>query len=316
MGARFYPKKYNPDPVTNKLFKPDRTVVVQGRRRTGKTTFVTEMLLRHRRLYPKIFLFTKTKRNNYWQQYIPVHKIAQGLDDDVLGELIEINSKRYEQWKIQTDRGRIRGNPLTLFVFEDLVAEKILRQAVHLETATMNGRHHGVPCYIMSQVITGLTPNERDNIDEWVFFRPDDKRTPNMIRETFGEEVLEVAKRVWEDGHAFIINTAARTPLAERLFYYDTDIEYIKKMTHRNVSLCNKAWWGGRDVKSQKKMFPYVELPAVSTLMGEFNHSTVNEDGEAEEEDAMPDIEENEEEMPPAEEPKKIEVSVVEKPNF
>lgn len=316
-----YPKKYDPDPVTNKLFKADATVVVQGRRRTGKSTWVTEMCLRRRRVYPKICMFTKTKRNNYWQQYLPVHKIADGLDDEVLGELIEINSLRYEQWKINIEQtGKISGNPLLLLVFEDLVAEKILRQAKNLETATMNGRHHGVPCIIMSQVIVGLTPNERDNIDEWVFFRPDDKRTPNMIRETFGDDVLELAKRVWKDGHAFIINTAPRVPLEERLFWYDTDLEYIKKMTHRNVVLCNKKWWGPHDPKTQKKRYPYVELCSTSTLMGEFNNDTVNKDGDVEDEDTMPAIgedgEEKKDDKDVVDSAKKVEVHVVEKSNF
>lgn len=314
-----YPKKYDPDPVTNKLFKPDATVVVQGRRRTGKSTFVTEMLLRRRRLYPKIFMFTGTKRNNYWQQYLPVHKIAEGLDDDLLGELIELNSARYEQWKIEWERtGKVRGNPLTLFVFEDLVAEKILRQAPHLETATMNGRHHGVPCYIMAQVIVGLTPNQRDNIDEWVFFRPDDQRTPNMIRETFGDDVLEVAKRVWKDGRAFIINTAPRLPIEERMFWYESDRDYIKQMTHRNVVLCNKQWWGEHDIKEQKKRYPYKELPSTATLIGEFNNSVVNKDGDVEDEDTMPNVgvEHDKKDDEKEESAKKIEVHVVEKPNF
>lgn len=319
-GKLPYPKKYDPDPVTNKLFRPDATVVVQGRRRSGKSTFVTEMLLRRRRVYPKIFMFTATKRNNYWQQYLPVHKIAEGLDDDLLGELIQINSERYEQWKIQwQSTGKIRGNPLALFVYEDLVAKQILRQARNLETATMNGRHHGVPCYIMSQVIVGLTPNQRDNIDEWVFFRPDDPRTPQMIRETFGDDVLDVAKRVWRDGRAFIINTAPRIPIEERIFWYETDLDYIKEMTHRNVVLCNKQWWGEHDIKEQKKRYPYKELPATATLIGEFNNSILNEDGEPEEEDTMPHIGEEKKDdgdEKSAENAKKIEVHVVEKPNF
>mgnify|MGYP001163291134 CR=1 FL=1 len=317
-----YPKKYEPDPLKNKLFKADRTVMVQGRRRTGKTTFVTEMLLRHRRLYPKIFVFTKTKRNNYWQQYVPVHKIAQGIDDEVLGELIEINSERYEQWKIQKQvHGKVRGNPLTMFVFEDCVAEKEMRKALHLQTVTMNGRHHGVPCYIMSQDYVGLTPGERDNIDEWVFFRPDDERTLTMIRTTFGADVLEIAKRVWEDGRMFIINTAPRTPLQERIFWYESDLEYIEKMTHRNVVLCNKKWWGPHDPKTQKKKYPYAELSAIGTLIGEFNNDILNEEGDVEDEDTMPaigneDDNEKKEDKDTADSAKKVEVHVVEKSNF
>lgn len=319
LPPRFYPKKYNPDPVTNKLFKPDRTVMVLGRRRTGKTTYTTEMLLRHRRLYPRIFVWTKTKRNNYWQQYVPVHKISQGLDDDELGELQQMNSELYEQWKlVKFNTGKVQGNPLTMHVYEDCVAEGILRKTKHVQRMMMNGRHDGTPCYILAQDHCGLTPGERDNIDEWVLFRPDSTRVLNMIRESFGNEVLEVAKRVWEDGRIFIINTAPRTPLSERLFWYETDKEYIEKMTHRDVTLCNKRWWGEHDVKSQKKKYPYVELPSVSTLMGQHNRSVLNEDGEeAEDEDNETEqIGDHDELSKPAAEEPKIQVNEVEKPNF
>lgn len=314
----FYPPKYDPDPITNKLFKPDQTVLVLGRRRTGKTTWATEMLLRRRRVYGRIFVFTKTKRNNYWQQYVPVNKIAQGLDDDTLTDILDLNSRLYEQWKLYKQRtGHVRGNPLTLCVFEDLVAERVLRSSKPLQRVTMNGRHDGTPCYVLAQDFCGLDPGERDNIDEWVLFRPDSRRVLSMVRETFGDDILRVAQRVWKDGRMFIINTAPRIPLEKRVFWYETDVEYVKDMTHRNVALCNRRWWGERDVKSQKKRYPYVELPSTATLIGQFNNDIRDDDDAELAEVDDKDIENNDENgEAPSAGGAKVNVGVVEKPNF
>lgn len=266
----FYPPKY--DPENDKLFKPDETVFVLGERRSGKTTVVTELTLRRRRLFPKVFVFTRTKHNNYWQQYVPERKIFARLDEEALEAIIHANTERYTEWKLIKHRtGKTKGNPLILLIFEDLVTQNELRQSPSIKTACLNGRHHGLATYTLAQDYCGMTPAERDNMDRWIIFRSDSDRVLSMIRQSFGPQVLDCAKRVWNDGRMIIIHKDKRVPLTDRIFWYESDMDYIKSATHRHLHLGNERWWSGESAEHQKSEFPCVDLPSVATLEGKFN---------------------------------------------
>ena len=272
---RFYPPNYFPppyDPLKDKHFNIDDRNFWLGESRSGKTTACTQWLLLLRRLYPIVFCFSKTARNNYWHQYLPDTKIAHDVDEDVCEELLRDNYKRFEKWKIlKVKTGKYVGNPIVKVIFEDCITENQLRNSVAVKTIALNGRHFGISCDVLAQDFIGMTPGERDNFDRWILFRPDGARSRNMIRESFGDEIMNIAERVWADNKALVINKKKRVPLMERLYTWDSDIDLIKAMTHKNLTLGNAKSWSGIRIEKQKKEHPYVELPSLPTLAGKFN---------------------------------------------
>jgi len=266
----WFPPKYDPD--NDPHFDIDETVLVLGERRSGKTTWQTEMLLRRRRLYPCVFVFTQTRANNYWQQYVPAKKIADNLDDEVLRKIIDDNTERFTEWKlIKHNTGKYKGNPIVKIVFEDMISEDALRKSKVLQRVCYNGRHHALSVDILSQDYVGMKRGERDNMDRWVIFRPDSGAVLNWLRESLGPRVMEIAKQVWAKGAMFILNRKKRIPLMERMYWYESDMCYITAATHKNLCLGNAAWWAGVDVRKQKQKYPCVEYPALATLESKFN---------------------------------------------
>ena len=273
LPRNYYPPQY--DIENDKHFNIDDMNFFLGERRSGKTTESLKWNLVRRRLYPIVYCFSKTKHNNFWQQVLPDDKIAGNLSDDelesVLRDIMSDQMKRYQKWKQTCAEGRVTGNPIIKIIFEDYITARTLRKSDAMQEICFNGRHYGISCDIMSQDYIGMSPGERDNMDRFIVYRPDSGRTRNMLRESFGNEFLAVAERVWRDGRAIVINKKKRVPTKERLAWTEGDPEFNKKAIHRNLTLGNAAFWGDVDVVKQKEEFPYVELPSLSTLRGQFN---------------------------------------------
>jgi hypothetical protein len=297
----YYPPKY--DCENDKHFDIDDTELFLGERRSGKSTQCMEWNLKRRRLYPYVWCFSKTAINNYWHQVLPEAKICGPVTDDVLEALVrnilETNSQRYAIWKANKQAtGHIAGNPIVKIIFEDYVSAQTLRKLDVLQEICFNGRHHGIATDILSQDYVGMTPGERDNMDRFILYRPDSGRTRNMIRESFGNEILEIAERVWNNGKALVVCKKKRVPPLERLAWTEGDVAYNKAAIHKNLVLgCNRMW-EDVDIKKQKKKRPYVELPSLSTLEAQFNVpiervEPESDDSEAEDKDldeALADI--------------------------
>lgn len=290
----WFPPKYDPD--NDPHFDIDETTMFLGERRSGKTTVCTELNLKRRQLYPCVYVFTKTRQNNYWQQYVPVKKIAGDLDNDVLANMIVENGKRLLKWKIiKYETGKYKGNPLIKVIFEDMVSEHTLRSSKPLETLCFNGRHSGFSVDILTQDYVGVKRGERSNMDRWFVFRPDDDATRDWMRRSLGNRLFDVAQRVWSKGYMFMLNRKKRIPLKERVCWYESDVCYIDAATHKNLCLGNKAWWNGVDIKKQKSKYPCVDYPALATLKAKFNEKISKEDQQPEdidEEAQKPDMQE------------------------
>jgi len=266
----WYPPQY--DVENDPHFDVDETTFYLGERRSGKSTTCAIWNLIRRRLYPVVLVFSKTAHNHYWHQFVPDEKIAHDCDEEVASEIIETNGRRYTEWKrIKERTGKYTGNPIVKIIYEDCITENQLRVSPSVKTIALNGRHFGISCDILSQDYIGLDPGERDNMDRWVIWRPDSGRTRNMIRESFGDEVLAIAERVWANSAALVINKKKRIPIQERITWYSPDVPYLKSAIHKNLCLGNARYWAGKTVEKQKKEFPYVDLPSLDTLRSKFN---------------------------------------------
>lgn len=280
------PTDYDPPmwtPAEDEDMDPDETVFVVGQRRTGKTTLVVEVLLRLRRQYSSVFIFTNTKHNNFLQQIAPDSRIIEGVDEEMLQEILSIQADRMSKWKrTKRDSGKCEGNPYLLIMFEDCVNENMLRKSKVLETIMLNGRHFGICCWVLSQTFTGLTKTMRINMDRFIVFKPTDIQTREFIRVCFGAYVVLLIDRVTSEPHqALVINNKASVT-KDRLFRkYKADKDWLDGALHKNLHLGNKKWWGDIDIKAQKEEFPYItKMPARATLEAQFERVLGGKDSE------------------------------------
>lgn len=272
----YFPPKF--DPEDDEHYDTDETRFFIGERRAGKTTLCTELNLRRRRDHPVVIVVTKTPHNGYWQQLVPASKIIDardGFTDDVVAQLeslVALQAKRFEAFKrIKVESGRYVGNPVMKIIFEDCIAGNDLRKLKVLHTITLNGRHYGISCDVLSQDFCGLTPAERSSQDRWFVFSPDEQTTKEAMRHSLGPEAYAMAQRVWAKGYVLCVNKKKRVPLDKKFSWYQADVDYVKESLHKHLKLGNERLWGDIDVEEQKKKYPCVDLPALATLRGKFN---------------------------------------------
>ena len=235
------------------------------------------MLFRSR-YFPIVFCFTGTSLNNHWQQVLPEHKVisvettADGSDllNTQMMQLLNTNLKRYNQWRQNAAKGRKEGNPITLIINEDAIADDTLRRVHAMNVLSANGRWHGVCSITLAQAWKGLSPIQRQNIDRYLLFKPDDPSVSEFVRDRFGKDVLAMFMRVVSEPYrAFVINNKATAKV--KFMMYKADNEELERMIKRNVHLGDDKLWEGIDIEEQKSRFPCVDLPAKSTLRNGFN---------------------------------------------
>lgn len=267
------------DPPNDDEFEVDEAMYVYGVRRSGKSTTVEKIMLDVRRFFPVVFCFSGTALNNFWQQVLPAHKVIavdttpDGSDalNTQLKHLTDINFKRYDAWRRNAAQtGKKEGNPIALIMTDDAIADDTLRRVPVMNVLAANGRHIGAASITMSQAWKGLSPIQRQNIDRYLLFQPDDPSVSEFVRDRWGKDVLAMYERVVSEPYrAFVINNKSTAKV--KFMMYKADTEELDRMLKRNVRLGDDKLWEGIDIVEQKKQYPMVSLSAKSTLRNQFN---------------------------------------------
>lgn len=99
------------------LFKPDDTVVLNGKRRTGKTFMMRKILYEMRHCFWGGVVFTATKHNGFWQQIVPRRFIHETLNVEVIDSLLRYRAAEIDA--LQMNFGPEAKDPLYYFVVLD-----------------------------------------------------------------------------------------------------------------------------------------------------------------------------------------------------
>ena len=164
-----FPPDYEPpehDFGNDRHWSPDETVLYLAARGSGKSTNCMAYLLYYRYAYANAFVFSNTTSNNFWQQFVPEPKVAEGLDEMMLRDLLELSAENLQKWRrLYKHYSRCIGSPYNVVILEDLIDSQVLRKSEALRSLFFNGRHSGLAAHILSQDYAGLTPGQRDNVD-------------------------------------------------------------------------------------------------------------------------------------------------------
>lgn len=124
------------------VLKPDEIVLVVGKRRTGKTVFIVDMLYRMRHYYPYVFVFSKTHHNGFWQAHVPEACLINGFDKQAVREILRIQKQRFLTKGI---------NQYVLLIFDDCAAEAAMSYSDVIYHLSMYGRHYKIGVWITTR---------------------------------------------------------------------------------------------------------------------------------------------------------------------
>lgn len=162
----------------------DFTVVIIGRRRSGKT-FLARWLMYHlKHRFPAGIVITGTKLNRFWQNYVPdefifdVNQISEALDSV------------YERQRILREHPELEVDSRFFIILDDVMSDKYkIRFSVPLSRAFTDGRHYGIFTLIICQDPFGIGPDLRENADLVIAFRQNQQSRKEAIANNFMDSI-------------------------------------------------------------------------------------------------------------------------------
>lgn len=223
-----------PRPFDPSIIKDDATCIFFGKRRTGKSFMTRHLLYAKRDRFPFGVVFTKTKFNGFWQQYVPERFVHVGYKPQVLEKILNRQRPIAEKIKqgvlkeVVKPRNKGEINPYFFVIFDDVISDgEVLRRDPLLQTLFTEGRHLKIPVFFCSQYAKGVGPVVRANCDYAFIFQC----MQNMQRESLAEDFLGTVPKKegmallskYCQGHqALVVDTSEETTDLNEILYVFT----------------------------------------------------------------------------------------------
>lgn len=173
--------------------KLDSTIVLIGRRRTGKSWICRHIMWMLKDKIPAgIVISTTSELNHFWEEYIPKRYIFSRYEPEVLDAVFKRQKKILNDNNL-TDAEKDKKAPFFVLL-DDVISDKRLQYDANLMELFVAGRHHRICCIITSQYAKGvITPTIRGNTDVVFMLRTTQARQKESLWEDFGDEMTKDA---------------------------------------------------------------------------------------------------------------------------
>tara|TARA_R110000803_G_scaffold91942_8_gene159445 strand:+ start:79 stop:861 length:783 start_codon:yes stop_codon:yes gene_type:complete len=144
-------RKFNPASM-----KDDKVCVLIGKRNTGKSTLVTDILYHKKHLPAGIVMSATEEGNHHYQQFVPDLFIYGDYDKDAIERVLE------RQRQILMHKKPI--SP-AFILLDDCMYDKKFMKDTCIRKCFMNGRHWKIFFMLTMQYCMDLSPDLRANVD-------------------------------------------------------------------------------------------------------------------------------------------------------
>lgn len=152
-------------PFDMNLVKPDYTIAILGKRRTGKSWLLNWIMFNMRGFFPRGICFTRTKFNGFWSKRMPTRFIHEGYKPQILREFLDEQKEIYIEKHKNYERNK-HVNIRAFIIFDDVISQtNLLRFDETLKAAWTEGRHYEIFVAICSQTVKGVSAELRTNTD-------------------------------------------------------------------------------------------------------------------------------------------------------
>ena len=207
------------------MFPMDGTMVLFGKRRSGKSWLVREVLSRYRLHYRQVIVLTNTQQNDFWPAHVPFRFIHK-YDPFVVSKILD-HQKAILAWnELNADNPGAIVNPFMAIVLDDVVSKDMHHDPL-LNELFYEGRHSDISIFITTQHPKALPPGVRANADAAIIFPMRSSHDEEAIRDqycNFFEDKMDFRRTLIEYTHdhaclvVFLADTSA-LPI-EQLYTY------------------------------------------------------------------------------------------------
>lgn len=242
--------------MKNISFRPDENkgpvVVLIGRRDTGKSFLVRDLLYYHQDIPIGTVISGTEAGNGFFAEHVPKLFIHDEYNSAIIENILKRQKTVLRQIKKEMEAyKRTNIDPRAFVILDDCLYDNKWTKDKLMRLLFMNGRHWKIMLIITMQYPLGIPPNLRTNIDYVFILREPYIANRKRIWENYAgmfptfESFCQVMDQCTENFECLVINNNAKSnKLQDQIFWY-------KAQNHTNFKLGSKEFWElSKDINS------------------------------------------------------------------
>ena len=225
----------------------DKVVVFIGKRNTGKSYLVKDLLYYQQRIPVGTVISATEMANNFYGDMVPPIFIHNEYNEDVIERVLIRQQKLLQKKREQDKKTNVIGKkPIDMNAFlilDDCLYDSSWTKSKFVRSVFMNGRHFKLLFLITMQYALGIPPNLRTNIDYVFILRENIVQNRRRLYECYAgmfptfEVFNAVMDQCTENFECLVINNNAKSnKIEDQVFWY-------KAQTHPPFKLGSKDIW-------------------------------------------------------------------------
>ena len=222
----------------------DKVVVFIGKRETGKSFLVRDMLYYHQDIPVGTVISGTEGANSFYSSIMPSLFIHGEWREDIVNNYIKRQKKIVKAMKADEAQGKKTNiDPRAFFILDDCLYDNSWVKNKDIRALFMNGRHYKSMFIITMQYALGIPPNLRTNIDYVFILRENINSNRKRLYEQYAgmfpslEVFNQVMDQCTENYECLVINNNAKSnKLDEQVFWYKAD-------AHADFKVCHPSFW-------------------------------------------------------------------------
>jgi hypothetical protein len=234
--------------MKNISFRPDENkgpvVVLIGRRDTGKSFLVRDLLYYHQDIPIGTVISGTEAGNGFFAEHVPKLFIHDEYNSAIIENILKRQKTVLKQIKKEMEvYKRTNIDPRAFVILDDCLYDNKWTKDKLMRLLFMNGRHWKIMLVITMQYPLGIPPNLRTNIDYVFILREPYIANRKRIWENYAgmfptfESFCQVMDQCTENFECLVIdNNAKSNKLQDQIFWY-------KAQNHSGFKLGSKEFW-------------------------------------------------------------------------
>ncbi len=226
----------------------DNVVVMIGKRGSGKSVLVKDLLHNHRDIQVGTVISPTEHVNKFYGNIIP----KQLIHDEYTSSLIENVIKRQSMVMKKIHKGNNNIDPRAFLLLDDCLYDNSWTKDKHIRACFMNGRHYKLLFLLTSQYPMGIPPNLRTNIDFTFICAENIMANRKRLYENYAgmfqnfDIFNQIMDQCTQDYECLVINNCTKsTKITDQVFWY-------KAEPKDDFKLCADIFWNDVEESSSE----------------------------------------------------------------
>jgi hypothetical protein len=237
-----------------KAIPQDAVVIFIGRRRTGKSTLVKDLLYYHQDIPMGCVISGTEESNGFFKKIVPPMFIHGEYNPIILANFVKRQKLVAHRLEQEREKG-IRSNidPRAFMILDDCMYDDSWTRDKNILYLFMNGRHLKVFFIITMQFPLGIQPALRTNVDYTFILREPYLTNRRRLFDNYGaafpsfEFFCQMMDQCTQNYECLVINNATQSnKLEEMIFWYKADI-------HGDFRIGSPDLWRQSELMSRHK---------------------------------------------------------------